>query len=351
MQKNIEKVYVVGTAFSNRDRLWNPFMKKDLKDKLVWINNIEELDTVFRPAAAALPIPFYISTDIDGQEGDIVNYQLEGAFTYRNSSDVTKTTTTVFFWPVDSKDNPYWQQAVLTSSVVAVPSKGKVELQSGDQSKKDTFLTIPEAYTSKTFIIEEHSVDEYIEPAKAAANSVKVVNPNKPVKLFYVKTSDGSDFDDVIFNISYPDLTSRDNFTLKTGTELSSITEKVPVTSVNLSDKIVSAKINKAGYYALFTDVKLLDNDYRPAKRVIVKARAQNRGDVFAFNYLKDGDTVKIYNVNGKKVREIKSGTDEGFNWDGKDDNGHYVESGTYIYQIKVSGKSKLISGTIAFVK
>ena len=63
MQKNIEKVYVVGTAFSNRDRLWYPFMKKDLKDKLVWINNIEELDTVFRPAAAALPIPFYISTD------------------------------------------------------------------------------------------------------------------------------------------------------------------------------------------------------------------------------------------------------------------------------------------------
>ena len=130
---------------------------------------------------------------------------------------------------------------------------------------------------------------------------------------------------------------------------MSSITEKVPVTSVNLSDKIVSAKINKAGYYALFTDVKLLDNDYRPAKRVIVKARAQNRGDVFAFNYLKDGDTVKIYNVNGKKVREIKSGTDEGFNWDGKDDNGHYVESGTYIYQIKVDGK--VISGTIAFVK
>ena len=31
MQKNIEKVYVVGTAFSNRDRLWYPFMKKDLK--------------------------------------------------------------------------------------------------------------------------------------------------------------------------------------------------------------------------------------------------------------------------------------------------------------------------------
>ena len=63
------------------------------------------------------------------------------------------------------------------------------------------------------------------------------------------------------------------------------------------------------------------------------------------------GDSVKIYNVNGKKVREITSGTDEGFNWDGKDDNGRYVESGTYIYQIKVKDRSKVISGTVAFVK
>ena len=295
--------------------------------------------------------PFYISSDIDAQEGDVINYQLEGVFTYRDASKSTEISTKTFCWPTDSSENPYYQAAVVTNSVSATPSNGKIILESGDQSKKDTSLTIPEEYSSETFVIEERPVDEYIEPAKAAANSVKVVNPNKPVKLFHVKTSNGSAFEDVVFNISYSDLTSRDNFTLKTGTELSTITENVPVTSVNLSDKIVSAKINKSGYYALFTDVKLLDSDYRPAKRVIVKARAQSRGDVFAFNYLKDGDSVKIYNVNGRKVRTITSGTDEGFRWDGKNDSGQYVESGTYVYQIKVKGKSKLISGTIAFVK
>ena len=41
----------------------------------------------------------------------------------------------------------------------------------------------------------------------------------------------------------------------------------------------------------------------------------------------------------------------KGFVWYGKNNSGQWVESGTYIYQIKVKGKSKLISGTIAFVK
>jgi len=296
--------------------------------------------------------PFFISTQIDANEGDIINYQLEALFTYRDATERTKTTTTTFCWPIDSSENPYYQQAVLTSSVVAVPSNGKVTLQSGDQSKTDTFITVPEEYSAKTFIIKELPLDDYREPSNAPANSsVRIVNPNKPVKLFYVGTTDDSSFENVSLNISYPELTSRDNFTLKIGTTESSITENVPVTSVDTNGKIVSAKINKAGYYALFTDIHLKDSDYRPAKRVIVKARAISRGDVFAFNYLKEGDSVKIYNVNGKKIRTITSGTSDGFTWDGKNDNGQYVESGTYVYQIKVKGRSKLISGTIAFVK
>jgi flagellar hook assembly protein FlgD len=64
-----------------------------------------------------------------------------------------------------------------------------------------------------------------------------------------------------------------------------------------------------------------------------------------------DGDVVKIFNVNGKKIREITSGDSSGFKWDGKKDDGSYAVSGAYIYQIKVASKSSLISGTIAFVR
>ena len=295
--------------------------------------------------------PFYISTDIDA-DAKIIHYQLEAVFTYRDATERTKTSTTTYYWPVSADDKPYWQEAAVTCSTSASvdgSKGGMITLVSGDQSKTDTNLVIAkDAFTgTKNFTIEEHSVDDYGAPVNAPANtSVKVVNPDKPIKLFKVT---GDSFEDVTFNISYPEMTSRDNFTLKMGTSESTITEIVPVTSVDTNRKIVSAKINKSGFYALFTDVVLVDNDYRPSKRVIVKARIAQSGGGFKFNHLKEGDSVKIYNVNGKKIRTITSGTDDGFTWDGKNDSGQYVESGTYIYQIKVDGK--VISGTIAFVK
>ena len=43
----------------------------------------------------------------------------------------------------------------------------------------------------------------------------------------------------------------------------------------------------------------------------------------------------------------------EGFEWRGREgtnNSGDWAKSGTYIYQIKLKEKSKVISGTIAFV-
>ncbi|MFA6914722.1 MAG: FlgD immunoglobulin-like domain containing protein, partial [Endomicrobiia bacterium] len=122
--------------------------------------------------------------------------------------------------------------------------------------------------------------------------------------------------------------------------------EKVSNVTVDLVNKTVSANITKTGYYAIYVSSNLEDRDYRPAKRVVVQGR-----DVFKFNNLTEGDSVKIYNINGKKIKEISSGDAEGFKWDGRRNSGSYAESGTYIYQIKVKEKGKLISGTIAFVK
>ncbi len=103
--------------------------------------------------------------------------------------------------------------------------------------------------------------------------------------------------------------------------------------------------------YAIMTEPS--DNDYRPAKRVRVKSRISSYGG-FKFNNLVDGDVVKIYSINGKKIAELTTGeSSEGFEWKGRrgtNNSGDWAESGTYIYQIKLKEQGKIISGTIAFV-
>ena len=109
---------------------------------------------------------------------------------------------------------------------------------------------------------------------------------------------------------------------------------------------------NAWGRIIAVLEVEEQSTDYRPAKRVRVKSRVSSYGG-FKFNNLKEGDVVKIYNVNGKKVAELNAGTSDGFEWLGRkgtNNGGDWAESGTYIYQIKVKEKGKVISGTIAFV-
>lgn len=117
---------------------------------------------------------------------------------------------------------------------------------------------------------------------------------------------------------------------------------------IDATMKTISARISKLGYYAVSTQGTMPDTDYRPVKRVVI----MNQG-TFKFENMNDGDKLKIFNINGKKVREITTrGTyASGFEWDGRKDDGGWAESGTYIYQLNIQGKDKLISGTIAFVK
>ena len=117
---------------------------------------------------------------------------------------------------------------------------------------------------------------------------------------------------------------------------------------IDTNMKTISARIGRLGYYAVSTQGVTPDNDYRPVKRVVIMGQ-----DTFKFENMTDGDKLKIFNVNGKKIREITSrgGYATGFEWDGRKDDGGWAESGTYIYQLNIQGKGKLISGTIAFVK
>ncbi|MDR1695876.1 MAG: gliding motility-associated C-terminal domain-containing protein [Endomicrobium sp.] len=96
----------------------------------------------------------------------------------------------------------------------------------------------------------------------------------------------------------------------------------------------------KLGYYGIFEKSDLTDSGYRPLDR------AFRPGEFVEFRNLSPGDKVTIYNLRGQEISKADSGSQ--FKWDGKRD-GSYVETGSYIYQIKVKGK--VISGSLVFYR
>ena len=105
-------------------------------------------------------------------------------------------------------------------------------------------------------------------------------------------------------------------------------------------NKTITFESASFGQYGIFIKGEDDDSGYRPEYRVL------KFGGKTAFRNLQAGDTVTIYDINGRQVKKLASPP---FEWDGRKDNGSYAESGSYIYQIKVGGK--IISGSIAFVK
>ena len=289
---------------------------------------------------------FFIALPQFSETDTSVDYQIE-VILRRNGNEEIK-----MYYPVNEEDTPYYITANIiqsSSTVINGSEGGTAEMESGDQSTGNAGITInPGSYDGdKTFDIEilDPGLIGNLAPARASLKPT-----GSAVALIGVKDENG-DYD-FTFNvpadikIPYAGMKNGDKFAVKRGATTSSLDEYKKVTSIDYENKVIHVSSSKTGYFAVFLGEEITKNSYRPKRRVIVKARAESRGDVFQFNYLTEGDSVKIYNVNGKKVRELDGGT---FAWDGKDDSGRYVESGTYIYQIKVDGK--IISGTIAFVK
>jgi gliding motility-associated-like protein len=100
--------------------------------------------------------------------------------------------------------------------------------------------------------------------------------------------------------------------------------------------------------YALFPAKAMGDNDYRPKERIITPATVDGYNDYATFTGLDNGDIVNIYDIRGRKIRQLNDGVNT---WDGKDDGNQLVESGIYIYQIKLKATGKLISGTVVIAK
>ena len=231
------------------------------------------------------------------------------------------------------------QHAELTDTVtkdVTASAGGVVEFNSGNQQYESSKLEIaPNALsTDAQIIIKQLPIEDYISSTEQMAALYQVYSiPDNIEILSPIKAT------------FYYGLNPTSNkFVLKYKKQDSDNWKDISISNTDLQNKTVMAYISSLGYYGIFEKVKEEDKNYRPKKRVVVKGR-----DVFRFNGLQQGDSVKIYNTSGKKVKEISSGDAEGFKWDGKKDNGDYASSGIYVYQIKVKGK--LISGTIAFVK
>ena len=301
---------------------------------------------------------FFIDLPQFSEADTSVDYQIEVTFKIRDEE-------MKMFYPVDAENNPYYIHAVIASSSTVVingNTGGTIEVGTGDQSQGTSSVEVtPGSYDGNhevTFEELDPSLFGFSAPRLAPSKAALKVMGTSPVKAYGYAVDGNYDLalsSPSVVTIAYDGMKSGDNFILRRRPAVTSSAdndEDIEIAKVDYANKKVVANVNKTGYYLLFLATEHATKDFRPTRRVIVKARIdQNAGGGFWFKYLTEGDSVKIYNVNGKKVRTITSGSADGFVWDCKNDSGQYVESGTYIYQIKVKDRSKVISGTIAFVK
>lgn len=266
-----------------------------------------------------------------------INYQIEINFS-NNDGEIVKT--------VAFPSTTTYQYVTMVSSAsadISASAGGTVEFGSGNQQYPNTKLEIrPDALSKNAkIIIKQLPIDE---PSNVESTSSTQKEQMLALYQFYSIPENVELMTTIKATFYYGATIQDQKFCLKYKENDAANWVKIPILNVDLQKKIIISNISSFGYYGVFKLTDFSDNDYRPKKRVVVKGR-----DVFKFNNLKDGDSIKIFTTSGKKIRDISSGDAEGFKWDGKKNDGSWAKSGIYVYQIKVNGKT--ISGTIAFVK
>jgi hypothetical protein len=317
-------------------------------------NYLSELKLVY-----TLPDSSEVTENISfGSNLGVVNFSKRIAFSQESGQIEYKILATAVKGVSISTETPKYY-AVISGTVTANigSSGGSITLESGNQLYGNTRVVFASGAlpSSQDITITEISTDQTIDVSSA----LKAPSAQEIMLTCFEITPDMTLTGSAVLTLYYGSQTTSQNITIKrfngsswvdvdSGSTVSlskSVSAKAPV--VNSSSRTVSVEITELGRYATFAGSgSLPDSEYRPKKRVVVYGRAE-----VEFNNLMDGDVVKIFNINGKKIREITSGDSSGFKWDGKKDDGSYAESGAYIYQIKVASKNSLISGTIAFVR
>ena len=100
----------------------------------------------------------------------------------------------------------------------------------------------------------------------------------------------------------------------------------------NLIFNSVSAAVLNADFFARVSSGKFViyPNPYKPSK---------HGSAGITFSGLKTGAEIKIYNIAGELVFEVKVQTDGVYLWDTRNNSGNKIASGVYIYYIKSDGK------------
>ena len=225
-----------------------------------------------------------------------------------------------------------WTTAVLNSSAAAVIDKdagGMVVLQNADQRYGDAFI-----YVSPNILQND---TQFIFSECNPAGAYQWSSSENILKAYEVNTPSDANFSITLFGDG-----KNANYDIKYWNDISRLFEDLKTTKQN--NGTYSSQGHSEGYYVLIMANGSAVVSNRPVKRAFMP------GGKVKFNNLKDGDSVAIYNLKGKLIKKLLNVQPDGtIEWDGRNGNGNYVESASYVYQIRVKGK--IISGTIAFVR
>lgn len=291
---------------------------------------------------------FYIGTP-EGEitkDNNVIDYRIKLIFEDAEEGEF------VLYAPINTSSETFSQAAVVKKIEQSVNGStgGSIEVFCGDQSKKENGtvkVIIPEgAYSGEHNVVVDFLLED------SSSGSLSPTQQDKVISCASVDVEGVSELESAIRieNLPLQNKTEASKFSL----QYEQGTEWIPVSnanlSVNKSDQIYSFSVANLGTYRIMESISLSDSSYRPKNRIVVKGKVGNSYPGFEFKYLKEGDTITIYNLRGKKIRKINATNADVNVWDGKKDNGDWAESGTYIYQIKIKDKSDKVSGTVAFV-
>lgn len=117
--------------------------------------------------------------------------------------------------------------------------------------------------------------------------------------------------------------------------------------NVNPSLNTVSFPTTHFSLFALFpAGAFSTPQVFRPMEKIITP-NGDGTNDRAFFSGLSGVYAIEIYDVTGRRVRRIHDFPE----WDGRDDNGKIVETGTYIYQYQTDNSNDWVSGTIGVAK
>ena len=116
---------------------------------------------------------------------------------------------------------------------------------------------------------------------------------------------------------------------------------------IDSQNNTVSAKVTHLSIFGLFPVGYLTKEAFLPKEKIITP-NGDGINDIVYFGAVGEFE-INIYDMLGRRIRTIRDIPE----WDGRDENGNYVEGGVYIYQAEmmINGKKEIISGAVVVVK